>query len=244
MSRPPGWSALDATVRGGRCRRGERASKGPRRRHRFLLTSFMFYPHKNCIPNVEDGLPPIVATMRGLDLRGRGVVGSRSTRKGQCSGRIASSSAARRQATAARPATRRRLCNAFSATGPKIRIGCFANAAGSPRRSPRGTSRWPRFMGFFVLTNELDDGQLKQLALVAPFINANFNPEEPRDAHGRWTTEGGEADIEEAATRSERKSLCIERCYQILERPRPWRGSDINYWAFQRCVAECMAEAD
>jgi hypothetical protein len=40
----------------------------------------------------------------------------------------------------------------------------------------------------------LDTGQLKQLAVAAPFIKANFNPDEPRDEHGRWTDEeeGGE----------------------------------------------------
>jgi len=34
---------------------------------------------------------------------------------------------------------------------------------------------------------------LQQVALIAPFIKANFNPDEPRDAHGRWTDEGGTA---------------------------------------------------
>jgi hypothetical protein len=32
----------------------------------------------------------------------------------------------------------------------------------------------------------LDDGQLKQLAIVAPFIKANFDPDQPRDTQGRW----------------------------------------------------------
>ena len=37
----------------------------------------------------------------------------------------------------------------------------------------------------------LGDGQITQLAAAAPFIKANFNPDEPRDAQGRWTDEGG-----------------------------------------------------
>ena len=47
--------------------------------------------------------------------------------------------------------------------------------------------------GLFIPTDGLNDGQLKQVALIAPFIKANFNPDEPRDPDGRWTDEGGAA---------------------------------------------------
>jgi hypothetical protein len=40
---------------------------------------------------------------------------------------------------------------------------------------------------------ELDARQLKELAAAAPLIKANFNPDEPRDAHGRWTDAGSGA---------------------------------------------------
>jgi hypothetical protein len=42
----------------------------------------------------------------------------------------------------------------------------------------------------FIPTDGLDDGQLTQLALVAPLIKTNFNPDEPRDTQGRWTEQG------------------------------------------------------
>jgi hypothetical protein len=34
---------------------------------------------------------------------------------------------------------------------------------------------------------------------------------------------------------------CLDLCYPILERPQP-RGSDINKYAFHRCMARCMGE--
>ncbi len=37
----------------------------------------------------------------------------------------------------------------------------------------------PQVYGLFVLTNGLADEQLKQLALVAPFIKADFDPDQP-----------------------------------------------------------------
>lgn len=39
----------------------------------------------------------------------------------------------------------------------------------------------------FIRTEPLDDGQVNQLAALAPVVKASFNPDEPRDAHGRWT---------------------------------------------------------
>jgi hypothetical protein len=47
--------------------------------------------------------------------------------------------------------------------------------------------------GLLIPTDGLDEGQLEQLALLAPFIEANFNPDQPRDPHGRWTDEGSTA---------------------------------------------------
>jgi len=44
--------------------------------------------------------------------------------------------------------------------------------------------------GLGISTPELDNNQLMQLASAAPFIRANFNPDQPRDPHGRWTNEG------------------------------------------------------
>lgn len=41
--------------------------------------------------------------------------------------------------------------------------------------------------GLFVRTDPLDDGQVTQLAALAHVVKANFNPDQPRDAYGRWT---------------------------------------------------------
>ena|SRR5215469_7546990 len=85
---------------------------------------------------------------------------------------------------------------------------------------------------------EFDDRQLASLAKAATFVKANFNPDEPRDWHGRWTTEGGDTQI--AETRQERKNRCIEQCWRILERWLPRPGSDRNTWDFHQCVNDCM----
>ena len=45
--------------------------------------------------------------------------------------------------------------------------------------------------GLRIPVFELDSRQLKELAAAAPLIKANFNPDEPRDEHGRWTGDGG-----------------------------------------------------
>lgn len=44
--------------------------------------------------------------------------------------------------------------------------------------------------GLFIRTDPLDDDQIRQLAALAAIVKANFNPDEPRDAHGRWTDLG------------------------------------------------------
>jgi hypothetical protein len=40
----------------------------------------------------------------------------------------------------------------------------------------------------------------------------------------------------------DRKSFCIERCSYLLERPLPYRWSNVNTFAFFRCVNDCMRE--
>jgi hypothetical protein len=43
----------------------------------------------------------------------------------------------------------------------------------------------------YIPVDDLDDRDLMRLAAVAPLLKANFDPDEPRDWHGRWTSEGG-----------------------------------------------------
>jgi hypothetical protein len=46
--------------------------------------------------------------------------------------------------------------------------------------------------GFAIPLAELDDANLRRLALAAA-LTKEYNPDEPRDDHGRWTSEGGGA---------------------------------------------------
>jgi hypothetical protein len=91
---------------------------------------------------------------------------------------------------------------------------------------------------------DLNDEQMARLAKAATIVKAGYNPNEPRDWHGRWTTEGNTADTQVAATRHlDRKSQCIDECYRILERWEP-PGSDRKTWDFHNCVNECMERDD
>ena len=48
-----------------------------------------------------------------------------------------------------------------------------------------------QFYAMAIPVVELDHRQLTKLASTARLIKANFNPDQPRDALGRWTDEGG-----------------------------------------------------
>jgi len=73
-----------------------------------------------------------------------------------------------------------------------------------------------------------------------------YNPDEPRipvgnSDGGQWTTEGGGGGSDEAANGgNDRKSKCIEECLYLLDRPLPYRWSNLNQFAFRRCLDECM----
>lgn len=56
-----------------------------------------------------------------------------------------------------------------------------------------------RRRGFVIPLAELDDTNLRRLALAAA-LTKEYNPDEPRDDHGRWTSEGGGAAAATAAT--------------------------------------------
>jgi hypothetical protein len=40
----------------------------------------------------------------------------------------------------------------------------------------------------------------------------------------------------------DRQQICNERCSPLLERWKPYRSSDVNQYAYYRCVAECLNE--
>lgn len=60
----------------------------------------------------------------------------------------------------------------------------------------------------------------------AAFGKYNYNPDEPRDEHGRLTA-GGEA-APDLMSVTDRSAVCVERCAYLLERPLPYKWSDIN----------------
>ena len=35
---------------------------------------------------------------------------------------------------------------------------------------------------------------------------------------------------------------CVERCYPLLLRPKPFPGSDLNQWDYLKCYNKCMSE--
>ena len=59
----------------------------------------------------------------------------------------------------------------------------------------RGEIALAQIFGLRIPISDLDDERLRRLALAAPFIKANFNPDEPRipagqPGGGEWTTGG------------------------------------------------------
>ena len=91
---------------------------------------------------------------------------------------------------------------------------------------------------------DLDAQALDHLALFE-----KYNPDQPRDWHGRWTTDGDgralpgrPADGTQTAGRVDSLSLCIERCWQILERVKPYRSSNKNEFDFRKCVNDCREQ--
>jgi hypothetical protein len=66
-----------------------------------------------------------------------------------------------------------------------------------------GQMAMAQIYGLLIPTDGLDDRQIKQLALAAPSIKANFDPNEPRDTHGRWTGDSSVADARPRPIRTE-----------------------------------------
>lgn len=84
-----------------------------------------------------------------------------------------------------------------------------------------------------------------------------FNP----DLHPRWPagqSDGGQfrpvsetGNGERVRVPSRRTELaqqdrlaeCIERCWRLLLRPKPYKSSDLNEFALRRCINECMSES-
>lgn len=89
----------------------------------------------------------------------------------------------------------------------------------------------------------LNDEQVVKLS-EATIAKAGYNPDEPRDWHGRWTTGEDAADTQIADMLTERKNRYIDQCWGILLLKKPYRWRDINLVEFQRCVDDCMKGAE
>ena len=44
------------------------------------------------------------------------------------------------------------------------------------------------------------------------------------------------------ADRASNHDQCVERCYPLLLRPKPFPGSDLNQWDYLKCYNKCMSE--
>jgi hypothetical protein len=44
------------------------------------------------------------------------------------------------------------------------------------------------------------------------------------------------------ADRASNHAQCVERCYPLLLRPKPFPGSDLNQWDYLKCYNKCMSE--
>ncbi len=86
-----------------------------------------------------------------------------------------------------------------------------------------------------------------------------YSPDQPRDYHGRWTSEGGNnedeskpipqgaADTQEILAQSRQLAAsgqptyekCLDICVPLLERFQP-AGSDRNTWDFHKCMNACL----
>ena len=67
----------------------------------------------------------------------------------------------------------------------------FQICGGIAKALNEGQLALAQIAGLRIPVFELDSRQLKELAAAAPLIKANFDPDEPRDEHGRWTDAGG-----------------------------------------------------
>jgi hypothetical protein len=114
----------------------------------------------------------------------------------------------------------------------------------------KGETALAQIYGLRIPIGELDDAVLARLRVLAPLLKAGFNPDEPRipkgePGAGQWTNGGENASTAETAVaEQDRKSICIEQCAHLLERPLPYRWSNLNTFAFHRCVNDCMRGAE
>jgi|GEM_PF-5444951 len=70
--------------------------------------------------------------------------------------------------------------------------------------------------------------------------NKLFNPDQPRDDHGRWT--GDEQSVQNSQA-ANTKDNCIEECLHFIEFPHPNWSEDIRTNKFNVCANACMSRA-
>ena len=111
------------------------------------------------------------------------------------------------------------------------------------------------------IAKALGEGQLAEAAIRAvhlslPALTADaaarlrllrkYSSDQPRDWHGRWTNGtdavGSRQSQIKLAGDADLMALCVERCYQILERKKPYKWSDKNEFDFRRCLNECREQ--
>ncbi len=73
---------------------------------------------------------------------------------------------------------------------------------------------------------------IRRGTMIAANRTKLFDPNQPRDDHGRWTS-GGEV--------ASKQSDCTDSCLHLLEKPKRWPGDDKNTMDFKKCYNNCMA---
>ncbi|MGH7061737.1 MAG: hypothetical protein ACREFH_15220, partial [Stellaceae bacterium] len=136
-------------------------------------------------------MPPAFANMRRLDVRGptsrRVVVDVESAMLGPDCVLVRPTSAGYRALGREEAAAIQELLSGTGDTPDRL----FRICGGIAKALDEGQLALAQIAGLRIPVFELDSRQLKELAAAAPLIKANFNPDEPRDEHGRWTHAGG-----------------------------------------------------
>jgi hypothetical protein len=92
--------------------------------------------------------------------------------------------------------------------------------------------------------DEGDGNELPANAKPAHFTSSQVGSTE------RPSTEKERADVDEIIGKAKQLAargysgkylMCLNLCYPLLERAQP-KGSDINEWAYRRCIAACMGK--
>ena len=76
---------------------------------------------------------------------------------------------------------------------------------------------------------------------VGGFLPLHFDQRGLMAARGSRDFSGQQSSMVNA-DRASKHDQCVERCYPLLLRPKPFPGSDLNQWDYLKCYNKCMSE--